>query len=48
MAITVVWAAGITADAFLPGFQLSGWVYATMLGLASAIFGSNFVKGIRG
>ena len=45
--ITGVWAAGIIADALSSAFELSPFVYATMMGLATAIFGSNFVKGLK-
>lgn len=45
--ITTVWAIGIVADALSKAFELSPFVYATMMGLAASIFGSNFVKGMR-
>ncbi len=45
--ITSVWAVGILADAVLATFELSPFVYMTMLGLAAAIFGSGFVKGVK-
>jgi hypothetical protein len=40
--ITVVWALGIAADAALESFSLSPFVYAIMIGTASAVFGTNF------
>lgn len=45
--ITAMWAVGIVADALSTAFELSPFVYATMMGLAASIFGSNFVKGIK-
>lgn len=46
--ITAMWAVGIIADALSTAFELSPFVYATMMGLAASIFGANFVKGIKG
>jgi hypothetical protein len=48
LTITAVWAVGIVADGLSDKFQLSPLVHAAMLGLAASIFGSNFVKGMRG
>ncbi len=50
MAITIVaiWAVGIIADALSADFVLSPFVYLTLIGLASSVFGANFVKGLRG
>lgn len=45
--ITAVWAIGIIADAVSAAFELSPYVYMTMIGLATTIFGSNFMKGIK-
>jgi hypothetical protein len=45
--ITAVWAGGICVDAILADFSLSPFVHSAMLGLATSIFGSSFVKGIR-
>lgn len=45
--ITITWAGGITADALLADFELSPFAYMTMLGLAAALFGGGFVKGIK-
>lgn len=47
IAITAVWALGMVADAAMSTFKLDTLTHATMLGLAAAVFGSNFVKGIR-
>ncbi|HEX8344742.1 MAG TPA: hypothetical protein VF657_08365 [Actinoplanes sp.] len=46
--ITTVWAGGVLADAALIHFELSPYVHALMLCLGASVFGSNFVKGIRG
>lgn len=46
--ITAVWAVGIVADGLSTKFELSPFVHATMLGLAASLFGSNFVKGMKG
>lgn len=45
--ITACWAGGIAADMLLKDFELSPFVYSTMLALAGSIFGSSFVKGVR-
>lgn len=45
--ITAVWALGMVADAAMSTFALPSPVHAIMLGLATAVFGSNFVKGLR-
>jgi len=47
--IMVMWITGIVADVVMgDAFTLSPYVYFTMIGLASSVFGSNFVKDIRG
>lgn len=48
LAITLVWVVGIVADAVSTQFELNPFVYVTMLGLAGSIFGSNFIKGMKG
>ncbi len=45
--ITAVWASTFIASIFLPMFQPSPFVHMAMLGLAAAVFGSGFVKGIK-
>lgn len=47
LVVTGMWAVGIIADAAFTTFELSPFVYLTMLGLASAIFGADFVKGMK-
>lgn len=46
--ITMVWGVGLVADSVSTNFELPTSVHVIMLGLAASIFGSNFVKGIRG
>lgn len=47
LVITVVWAGSFVADVVLGDFETSPFIYMTMLGLAAAVFGSGFVKGIK-
>lgn len=47
LVITTVWAGSFVADVTLASFETSPFIYMTMLGLAAAIFGSGFVKGIK-
>ena len=47
VAITTVWAAGMTADVAMSTFAAPAAIHAIMLGLAASVFGSNFVKGLR-
>lgn len=47
LVITLTWAGGIIADALSTTFELSPFVYMTQLGLAAALFGGGFVKGIK-
>lgn len=45
MIITAVWALTFIASIFIPTFTPSPYVHLIMIGLASAIFGSGFVRG---
>lgn len=47
VAIAGVWVAAFVADVALSTFETSAYIHMTMLGLAAAIFGSGFVRGIK-
>ena len=46
-AIAGVWVAAFVADVASESFETSPFIHMAMLGLAAAIFGSGFVKGIK-
>lgn len=46
LVITAVWAGSFVADIVVPDYTPSPFLHMIMIGLAAAVFGSNFVKGV--
>lgn len=44
--ITTVWAGSFVADIVVADYTPSPFLHMIMIGLAAAVFGSNFVKGV--
>lgn len=45
--IAIGWLVSVIADVFVAGYSPSPFVYMTMAGLASAVFGKRFIDGFR-